>query len=209
MTSLLIAFVVVVLVPLFVASWRTSLLGLSMQGVLLFAIAHRLGETGPTVEGVLTFLDLLVLRGALAPLLLYGVLRARQVPGRNDVVPANALAWAGAIGLVLLGLRLGAALVPIEGDEQVLVGVVACAILIGFLVLATRVSVFSQIIGALRIENAVALFELGLEPGEGSSPALKVGLMVVYAASVGLFRWYLASIAPEPEPAPDLEEVYE
>ncbi|MDF2691796.1 MAG: hypothetical protein K0S65_179, partial [Labilithrix sp.] len=35
MTGALIAFAIVVLIPLFVATWRTSLLGLSLQGVLI------------------------------------------------------------------------------------------------------------------------------------------------------------------------------
>lgn len=35
MTGALSAFAIVVLIPLFVATWRTSLLGLSLQGVLI------------------------------------------------------------------------------------------------------------------------------------------------------------------------------
>jgi hydrogenase-4 membrane subunit HyfE len=192
-TSLLIAFVFVLLVPLFVATWRMSLLGLSLQGMLLFAMAVRLEPLSGSVGSVLLVADLLLVRGVVAPLALYRELRERGAPHRNDVLPANLLAWSSAIGLVLLAFRVASELVPDAGDEQTMVAAAAAAVFLGFLVLATQVGVLSQIIGALRIENAVALFELsgGHHPGYDG---LRIGQLVVLLLSVALFRWYLARI---------------
>lgn len=196
MTSLLIAFVVVLLAPLFMATWRTSLLGLSLQGVLLSAMAWRVEGA----DGWVSQLDLLVLRGLLAPALLYRVLSARGAPPRNDVLPPNLLAWAGAVGLVILGVRLATALVPVEGDEQRMVGVVAAAVLLAFLVLSTQDGVFSQIVGVLRLENAIALLELSGEVGPRGPPegylGIRLGLMACYLVTVVLLRAYLDHIEP-------------
>jgi hydrogenase-4 component E len=196
--SLLIAFVIVLLLPLFMANWRVSLSGLAIQGFLLFFLASRSRGVELSVEGALTTLDLLVLRGIVAPSLLWKVLSDRNTPERNDMLPPNLLAWAGALGLLLLGFRVGDALVPIEGEMQMLVGVAACAALLGFLVLATQVGPLSQMVGVLRIENAIALFEVGAT--HESSPGLRLALIVTYATSVALLRWYLAGLQPPAEP---------
>lgn len=195
MTTLLIAFILVLLVPLFVATWRMSLLGLALQGGLLAAMAWRLDGGLVSWESLVSYADLLVLRGILAPLLLYRVLRSHRAPDRNDVLPPNMLAWAAAIGLVVLALRLGAALVPADGDEQLLVGVVFAGVFLGLLVLATQVGVFSQIIGALRLENAVALFELAGEPHHGDA-GLRLAQTGVMLMSILMFRWYLLHTSP-------------
>ena len=50
MTYLLVSFLVVLVVPLFAATWRTSLLGLSLQGLLLGWMALR-GETARIRQG--------------------------------------------------------------------------------------------------------------------------------------------------------------
>jgi hydrogenase-4 membrane subunit HyfE len=191
-TSLLIGFLLVLLVPLFVATWRGSLLGLALQGCLLYAMSVRLHGAHLSLDGVVGFVDLVVVRGGLAPLLLYRVLRARRAPDRNDVLPPNMLAWAAAIGLVLLALRVAAALVPQDGDEQLLVAAVVSAVFLGFLVLATQVGVFRQIVGALRLENAVALFELGSGGPHEGALAAHLGQLGVLVTSILLFRWYLA-----------------
>jgi hydrogenase-4 component E len=196
--SLLIAFVIVLLLPLFMANWRASLSGLAIQGFLLFFLASRSRGVELSLDGALTTLDLLVLRGVVAPALLWKVLADRNTPERNDMLPPNLLAWAGALAVLLLGFRVGDALVPAEGEMQMLVGVVACAALLGFLVLATQVGPLSQMVGVLRIENAIALFEVGAT--HESSVGLRLALIVTYATSVALLRWYLSGLQPTAEP---------
>lgn len=205
MTSLLIAFLLVLLVPLFVATWRTSLLGLCFQGILLYAMAYRMEGASWSIESALVVADLLVLRGLLAPALLYQVLQARRAPDRNDVLPANLLAWAAAVGLVLLSFRLAAVVVPVDGDGQMMIAAVASGVLLGFLMLASQTGVFSQIVGVLRIENAIALFELSGGAHEGYL-GVHIGQFLVFLASVLLFAWFLMNVEVARPPVSASEE---
>jgi hydrogenase-4 membrane subunit HyfE len=195
MNGILIAFELVLIVPLFVATWRTSLLGLSLQGALMAWIAFRHGAH-LSIDGGLEVLDLVVVRAILAPLVLYRVLRAQNAPRRNDVIPPNLLSWTLALALVVLGFRVGAALVPAEGDAQTLVAVSTSGVLLGLLVLSTRSSPFSQMIGALRIENGIALLELGSPHRE--AVAIRFGQTAVVLGAVLLFGWYLRRLDAAP-----------
>jgi hydrogenase-4 membrane subunit HyfE len=201
MTSLLICLVAVLLIPLFISTWRTSLFGLACQGLLLAWIAYRV--EGPlSLDNALTYFDLIVVRGFAAPLALYTVLRRQDAPTRNDVIPPNLLSWTAALGLVLLAFRFAGTMVPEEGDAQTLVAVSASGLLLGFLVLATQSSPFSQMIGALRIENAIALFELGGAHEHHPSLALRVGQVAVVGLTVAAYRFYLSA----PSAATPVEE---
>lgn len=200
MTSLLIGLLAVLLIPLFVSTWRTSLLGLACQGLLMAWIAYRL-EGHPSLDGALTFFDLIVVRGLAAPLALYAVLQRRNAPRRHDVIPPNMLSWTVAIGLVLLAFRFAGMVVPEEGDAQTLVAVSSTGLLLGFLVLATQSSAFAQIVGAVRIENAIALFELGGSHDHHLSPILRVAQIAVLAVSIALYRWYLTTLSDDAEVA--------
>lgn len=204
MNSLLIAFEVVLLVPLFVATWRTSLLGLSCQGLLLGWFALRHGFHAGAAD-VLTAIDLIVVRGVLAPLALYRVMRQSNAPQRNDVIPPNLLSWTAAAALVFVAFRFADAAVAGE-EAQTLVAVSTSAFLLGLLVLSTRSGVFSQIIGALRIENAIALFELGGEPHQ-ESLGIRAGLLALVVLSIGMFRWYLLHLSTEESPPGAPEKV--
>lgn len=193
MSPLLVAFLGVLLVPLFVATWRTSLLGLGCQGFLMAFIAYRLEPNLGTAEDWLALVDLAIVRGLGAPLALYTVLRARKAPSRNDVIPPNLLFWTVALGMVLVSFSFAEVLVPQPGEQRTLVAVASSGILLGFLVLATQAGPFSQMIGALRIENALALFELGGTRRE-SSLGVQFGLLAVFIVTIALFRWFLAAL---------------
>jgi hydrogenase-4 membrane subunit HyfE len=188
-------FLLVVLAPLFVARWRVSLLGLAAQGVLLW---YASGGSTPTFDDAWAFdlVDFLVLRAGLAPGLLYLAFRRPDVPDRNDVIPANLLAWMVVVLLVLVSFRFAGTMAP-AGPESGRVAVAATSLVLGFFVLATQRNVFSQIIGALRIENAVALLEAH---GEGAPvhPAARVAQLVVLAGAIGLYVWYLEALAARP-----------
>lgn len=204
MSPLLVALLGVLLVPLFVATWRTSLLGLAGQGLLMAMIARRIAPP-ETVEGWFTLAELAVVRGFLAPFALYGVLRARKTSARNDVIPPNLLSWTAALGLVLLAFSFAERLVPEGGEARTLVAVATSGVLLGFLVLATQSGPFSQVIGVLRIENAIALLELG-DARHATPFALQLGLVAIFVATVGLFRWYLQTLVATVESAVEPEE---
>ena len=82
---------------------------------------------------------------------------------------------------------------PQSGEQRTLVAVAAIGILLGFLVLATQSSPFSQVVGALRIENAIALVELGSEH-HAAEFGVKLALLAVFVATVGLFRAALVTV---------------
>lgn len=192
MTGILVALQIAVLIPLFVSSWRTSLLGLFAQAALLTWIALR-QQMAFSVDAALTIVDLALVRGVAAPALFYAALRRRNAPPRNDVIAPNLLSWALALALVVVSFRFVDALVPGEGDEQMRIAVAASAFILGMFVLATSRGVISQTIGLFRIDNAVALYELGEQ-----THALPIGIRAAKTAillAVVLFcRFYLVQV---------------
>ena len=193
MNPLLVALLGVLLIPLFVATWRSSLFGLGCQGVLMALIARQLESTPDTIGDWLALVDLGVVRGFVAPLALYGVLRARKTPGRNDVIPPNLLSWTIALGMVLMSFSFAELLVADSGEQETLVAVAATGVLLGFLVLATQSDPFSQMIGALRIENSIALLELG-DKHHDWPLAIQLGLLAVFLVTIAFFRGYLITL---------------
>jgi hydrogenase-4 component E len=203
MNGILIAFQIVLLVPLFVGTWRVSLLGLSLQGFLMAWIAFRLGFH-LSVDSVIEVVDLVLLRALAGPLLLYRVLLQQNAPRHNDVIAPNLLSWVVAFSLVLLAFRLSDVLVPGESELQLLVAVSTSALLLGFLVLSTRTGPLSQLVGLLRIENAIALFELGAV--HHASIGIRLGQTAITLVSIGFYRWYLRNVSAEETtvvPAPE------
>jgi len=195
MSPLLIALLGVLLVPLFVATWRTSLLGLAGQGLLMALIASALTHGERDAGDWITLFDLVVVRGLAVPIALYVVLRRQRAEARNDVIPPSLGSWAIAMAMVLVAFNVAEKLVPAAGEQRTLVAVATAAFLLGFLVLSTQAGPLSQVIGALRIENALALLELGGEH-HATSLGVQLGLFAVYVATVALFRWYLAALGP-------------
>lgn len=206
MSPLLIALLGVLIVPLFVATWHTSLYGLGTQGMLMAMIAWRLGHRATDVHAWLTIADLALVRGLLVPTAIYGVQREANVPARHDVIAPNLLSWTVALGMVLVSFGFAELLVPEPGDQRTLVAVTTAGTLLGFLVLASQSSPFGQIVGALRIENSIALLELG-GSRDHASILLQIALIVVFVATVGYFRWSLLGLnaAAAQKPAEGVE----
>jgi hydrogenase-4 component E len=200
----------VLLLPLFIGSWRASLLGLATQGLLLGWIFLRMDPDLTAPQAWITLVDLLLVRGVAVPLLLARVQRANAVSHRNDVIPPNLVSWTLAIAAAFVGFQFAEALEPAGGDGQTLIAVAITGVLLAFLILATQSVVFSQLIGILRLENAIALFELGaLASRDGEAPplALQLGQLVAYLLTFALCRWHLRRLgsAPASEDAPGLE----
>jgi hydrogenase-4 component E len=202
-TLLLLLLLGAILVPLFVATWRTSLLGLALQGVLMFAVARRWAPEAGLHDGMVAFIDHVLVRGLAIPLALHAALAAERVPARNDVIAPHLFSWILAVGLVLLAYTLSERLVPAGGDEQALVAVAAAGVLLGFLVLASDSGPFSQMVGVLRVENGVALLELS--SGHHSSVLIQLGLTAVLVATVALFCWYLTRMGARAPEAPPVD----
>ena len=191
MSPLLISFVGVMLLPLFVASWRLSCLGLAVQGLLMAWISYQLDPAMSTAASWVQMFDLFLVRGLAAPIALYAALRAQRASPRHDVIPPNLMSWTLAIGLVFVAFRFADMLVPTEGNEHSFVAGATAGVLLGLLVLATQTGPFSQMIGALRIENGIAFFELGTHE---RPLAMSIAQTVILIAMVLLFRWYLRTL---------------
>lgn len=196
MTGILIAFVIALLVPLFVSKWRTSLSGFALQGALLTAIAYRQRGFELSVGTAVMLVDLVVVRTFVLPGWLFVTLRRQNAPLRNDVIAPNLFSWAIALALVVVAFRTADVLVPAEGTEQSLFAVSTAAFLLGVFVLATARGTVSQVIGLMRVENAIALFELGT-PTEHTSLAIRIAQAAIMLVSVGMCRWYLTWLARE------------
>ena len=207
MTYLLVAFLVVLVAPLFIATWRTSLAGLGLQGLLMTAMALEHGWQ-PTASGVVLLADLLLLRGYVVPRYLYGIMLRQQTPRRTDVIPANLFSWTLAGVLVLLSFRFADVIQPGGGVAKTHVAVACAALLLAFQILGTGDSLYGQVVGVLRLENAIALFELST--GHGVPLAIQVGVTAVLVITLALFGHFLERLGtrhrpsdrPEEEPAP-------
>ncbi len=189
MNPILIAFVGVLVVPLFVASWRLSVYGLAAQGLLMAWISYDLHPELESLDWI-QMIDLVVVRGFGAPIALFVVLRRQGASARNDVIPPNLMSWTLAIALVLVAFRFADMLVPVDGDPHSFVAAASAGVLLGLLVLATQTGPFSQMVGALRIENGIAMFELGGH----HDPAMQAAQTVILVATILMFRWYLKTL---------------
>lgn len=190
MNPILIAFIGVLMLPLFVASWRLSLFGLALQGLLMGWITYDLHASLDSLSGWIQIFDLVIVRGLVAPLALYAVLRSQRASARNDVIPPNLMSWTLVLVLVLVSFRFADLLVPGGGDGHSFVAAACAGVLLGVLVLSTQTGAFSQMIGALRIENGIAMFELGGH----HDPAMQVAQTLILVATILLFRWYLKTL---------------
>lgn len=188
MASLLIAFLVIALVPLFAASWRMSLLGLSFQGLILGWIAWRVH--GPvSLPVILALVDLVLIRAIVAPRALHQVLSAHNAPRRNDVIPSNLFSWALVGGLVFVSFRFGTAILKTDFANALHLATATSALLLGMFVLSSQNSMFSQMVGLFRIENAIALFEL-MSPHHFLIP-IQVGVSCVFLLTILYFSRFL------------------
>jgi hydrogenase-4 component E len=188
MTSLLVGFVIVLIAPIVLASWRMSLLGLALQGLLMGWLMLEAGRP-PSVAVVISLVDLILVRGLVVPAYLYRALRDRGAPGRNDVLPANLFSWALAGVTLFLSLRFGKIIDGADASLATQHFVATAAFLLGLLILGTQNAPFSQIIGALRIENAIALFELSAPSPQPLS--IQIGLLAVFVLTVATFVVFL------------------
>ncbi len=196
MTYLLVAFLAVIVAPLLTASWRVHLVGLGLQGLVMAALVAQRGWS-PTPAGLLLLVDLLLVRTWFVPRHLFAVMSrpaGRAVTGRRDVFPANLLSWAAAGGLVLVAFRFAGLVEPGGGAPAVHVAVAAAGVLLGLLVLATQASTFAQIVGLLRVEYAIALFELG--GGHQHALPVQAGLTAALLLSVLTLGTFLRRLGP-------------
>lgn len=208
MSALLVAFGLVLAIPLFFGSWRLALAGLGAQSLLVLAM-QLAGPHGDHVgSALLLSLDLGLLRGLLTPLLVARA--ARRCPPAAlpaELVPGDLLYWVAAAGLVALGVELGVHLFPDDPARAAHAATATVEVLVGFCVVAHQRTALGQAIGMLTIESGAVLFE-GLLGSAWPLP-IHLGLTLVFAGLVVLVLAFLqgdldASHAPV-ETSPEVE----
>lgn len=199
MSSLVVILLLVMIGPLLVGDWRASLVGLALQGFLLAMIAARTPHAITISEGIV-LLDFGLVRGLVAPILLGRAMIARRAANRSDVIPVNLLSWALAAGLILISFRVAAQLMPHDEVARLRAAVAGAGILLALLILATQNSIFSQIVGVIRLENGVALLESGAP--QGQPIMVQAALTGVFLLTVIAFSLFCRRLELEPATTP-------
>ena len=192
MTQPLVVFLVAAIVPVFFGKIRSAPIWIAVQ-----ALALGWNGLAPHAEfsghGFVALLEVLIVRGLIAPALLRRAIRLRAEPNL-DLMPSNLFAWAIAITLIVLAFEFGASAMA---DRQALtLGAIGATVVVALLLLSTNDSPPAQLVAVLFMENALALFE-SLLPEPWPLP-LHGALSVVYLATVGIGSWLIG--APESTP---------
>ena len=145
MTLPLIIFLVAAVIPVFFGKIRSAPVWLSIQALALGwnGIAHH---AEASVHALVALLEVLVVRGVIAPQLLRRAIRLRAEPNL-DLMPSNLFTWAIAIALIVLAFEFGA---PAMSDRQALtLGVVGATVAVSLLVLSTNNSPPAQLVAEI------------------------------------------------------------
>jgi len=152
-------------------------------------------QRGPVeIDAALPLLDLLIVRGAVVPMMFQRVMRERTTGGRQDVRAPNLFSLLVLVLVIAAAFRFAAALDPVSGESQVRLAVAASGVLLGLFLLATQGGVFAQAVGVLYIENAIALFEF--DRVEGAMPLpVELGLLAVFMISASVYAAYVERLS--------------
>ena len=183
----LIAFLLAVVVPVFFSKIRSAPLWLLLQALALGwnTVAHHGLDSA---HALIALLELLLLRGAIAPLLLRRAIRQRAQTNQ-DLMPSNLFTWVVAGTLIVLAFRFGA---PGMGDYQaVTLGVVGATVAVAFLLLSTNDAPPAQLVAVLFMENALALFE-SLFPEPWPLP-VHGALSAIYLLTIFVGSWLIGT----------------
>ena len=183
----LIIFLVAVVIPVFFSKIRSAPVWLAVQALALGwnGVAQH---GGISIHTLIALLEMLVVRAAIAPLLLRQAIRQRAEPNL-DLMPSNLFAWGIAIALIVLAFEFGA---PTMSDRQALtLGVVGATVAVALLLLSTNNSPPAQLVAMLFMENALALFE-SLLPEPWPLP-VHGALSGIYLLTVVVGSWLIGA----------------
>ena len=185
MNLALVAFMMVSATPVFFSRLSQMPLWLVLQGLALawFGLVQHGALSEHAVVGAI---EVVLLRGVLAPWLYARMMRLRDEPDVG-LMPSNLFTWALAALLISLAFRFADA-IPSEGDMLTL-GVIASFVVMALFLLSTNDRGPAQLVALLYLENAILLFE-SLLPGGWPLPA-HIAVSTVYVLSVGIGCWLL------------------
>jgi hydrogenase-4 component E len=181
-----------VLVCAFVAVWRRGLVAivraLAVQGVALAAVALLLGIHEHDAEPVAVAALVVVLKGAVLPGVLLGIVRSggdtretREVEPLVNI-PASLLAAAALTLLAYTSTDQLVALDPTPATRAIPIGF--AVVLIGLFVLVSRRKAVTQIVAFLLLDNGIALVALLATAGVPLVVELGVAVDVLLAVLI-------------------------
>jgi hydrogenase-4 membrane subunit HyfE len=205
--ALIVAFIVVLALPLVAGSWRLAVAGLGAQAIVVFLLMITRTSLPHAETVALLAVDLVLVRGFAAPILLRrAILRASAPAEQFEIIPGDLVLWIAVLGLVILAASFGQRVAP--GDPWLAAHLAAAAgeVLVGMLVVAQHRAPLGQVLGMLAIENGVLLFEAS--GGYHWPVALHLGLAAVFVGLLVAIRYYLLLLpaGSSPEPASDGQE---
>ncbi len=183
----LIVFLVAVIIPVFFSKTRSAPLWLALQALALGwnGVTHH---EAISIHSFMALLEVLVVRAAIAPLLLRRAIHRRAEPNL-DLMPSNLFTWLIAIVLIVLAFNFGS---PVMTDRQALtLGVIGATVAVALLLLSTNNSPPAQLAAVLFMENALALFE-SLLPEPWPLP-VHGALSGIYLLTVGVGCWLIGA----------------
>ena len=177
----LVVFLLSAVLPVFFGRLRSAPFWVSVQALALaWALSARHPEV--TMHSLIGVIEVLLVRGVLAPWLLRRVIE-RRGEADLDLMPSNLFAWASAVALIVLAFEFGGAAVSETGTFTM--GVVGATVAIAFLVLSTNESPPAQWVALLFMENALALFETLMPEHWPLTVHLGMSTVYILTASVG------------------------
>lgn len=185
MSALIVAFIVVLALPLVGGSWRLAVAGLGAQTIVVFLMMITRSPAPHAESAALLCFDLVLVRGLAAPLLLRRWI-VRGGAGQLEVVRGDLLHWVACLTLVVLAASFGQRVSPDDPWLAAHLGAAAAEVLIGMFVVAHHRAALGQVVGMLMIENGVLLFEASA--GYHWPVTLHLGLAAVFVGLLVVVR---------------------
>lgn len=192
MSPVLLALLFVFVLPFLTVSRRVMLFGLFAQGALITWHYFARHVHHDPVESCLEVIDLVLVRGILAPWLLHRAFVSRKQRLGPGAQPKNVLSWGVLIALGLMVFQAAGVLEPTNSNTRLLVGIAGFGVVAGLVGLTTRTDAFGRVAAVIGIENAIALMELRSDLHH-DLPVLQVGLIALILIAVLYYRWFLLS----------------
>ena len=201
----LVLFMAAAVLPAFFGRIQAAPFWLALQAMALGWLslnAHHVAGEPLTWHAVAAGAEVLLVRGLITPRWLRSAI-ARRAEANTELMPSNLFTWGLATGLLLLAFQFAAPTVDSlpaanAGQLQALtLGIIASAVAMGLLLLATHSAPPVQLVALLYLENAIALFETLLT--QPWPLAVHAALSGVYFLTAGVGAWLIGR--PEPQAA--------
>lgn len=155
-----ILYLLLLLLSVFTASWRISLISLGLQacGIGIYFVSTTNLHFS---HSVMVLIELVVIKGLASPLFFLNRFKRSDIPRFIDLIPANLVHWVCASFLVIFALKAATYFCTHSDTRHILqVGCAFSAVALGLFVLSSQDKIAGQIIGLLTIENGVTLFSV-------------------------------------------------